>query len=125
MAVQCQWRLYQGGDYDDTPLEKADKLAAQTLTQFQSQLGSELPRLQKLRAEIVEQRAQRDLAKAELFAAKRDFRAARIYYRSIVTEYPHTQAAKTSHSRLEQYRDRPDLPPNHFKWLTDLFPEES
>ncbi len=125
MAVQCQWRLYQGGDYDGAPLEKADRLAAQTITQFQTQLGDELPRLQRLRAEIVEQRAERDYAKAELWAAKRNYRAARIYYQSILEDYPNTRAAQAARGRIQQYRDRAELPTNHFKWMTDLFPQES
>ena len=47
--------------------------------------------------------------------------AARYYYESILREYPQTAAARAAQTRLAEIRDLPDVPKNHFQWLTDMF----
>ena len=39
----------------------------------------------------------------------------------MIDEYPSTEKAKEARTRLEQIRNEPDEPPNHFAWLTGLF----
>ena len=44
-----------------------------------------------------------------------------MYYKSVIDEYPSTEKAKEAQARMEKIRNEPDEPPNHFKWLTELF----
>ena len=44
-----------------------------------------------------------------------------MYYKSVIDEYPSTEKAKEARKRMEQIRNEPDEPPNHFAWLTGLF----
>jgi hypothetical protein len=62
---------------------------------------------------------------AQYYDNKREFGAARVYYQYIIRDYPLTPAAHKARARLDQIRNEPDRPPNHFKWLTDLFPAEN
>lgn len=121
LGLQSKLRVYQGASYDRTPLEEAEKIAEQTLTQFQSELGGERARVAQTRDRILEQKAERDWAKGQYYDNRKQFGAARFYYRSVVKNYPLTQAAGRARDRLEQIRNEPDTPPNRFRWLTDVF----
>jgi len=123
LGLQAARRMYQGEIYDGTALDEADEIAEQALTQFSHVLeSSERQRVEKTRREIVEQQAARDWAMARYYDKKKCYGAARHYYQGVLKEYPQTSFAKRAAERLEEIRGRPAVPPNRFKWLTDLFP---
>ena len=124
LGLQSKLRIYQGKLYDGTPLDEADEIAQQALTQFGHQLGAEQSRVAQTRDRIVEQKAERDWAVAQYYDRKKQFGHARIYYQYIVNDYPLTETAHKSRARLDQIRDEPDRPPDRFKWLSGLFPGE-
>ena len=70
---------------------------------------------------IFEQRAEREWVMAQYYDAKSEFRAAREYYKVLLEKYPRTSFAERARKRMEEIRNEPDEPPNHFKWLTGLF----
>ncbi len=123
-GLQAHMRKYQGTWYDGAPLNDATKIADQALAQFGDRLGDERERVIQARAQIVEEKANREFTVAQYYDNLKKYRAARIYYTSLVNEYPSTQRAKEAKTRLEQIRNEPDLPPNHFKWLTGIFESE-
>lgn len=124
LGLQAKLKVYQGKDYDGVPLTEADEIAQQTLTQFGRQLGPEKSRVEQTAKEIVEKKAERDWAMGQYFEKKRHYGSARFYYNSLMAEYPSTRHAEMARARLAEIRDKPDVPPNHFKWLTQLFPDE-
>ena len=124
LGLQSKLRVYQGANYDRTPLEEADEIAQQTLAQFPGELGPERTRVAQTRDDIVEQKAERDWAMARYYERKKHFGAARLYYQSIIDDYPLTQSAGRARARLKAISNEPDTPPNRFKWLTDVFPSE-
>jgi len=124
LGMQSKLRMYQGAKYDRTPLNEADQIAEQTLTQFRSELGAEAKRVAAERDRIIEQQAERDWVMAQYYEKRKQFRAARYYYQSLIGDYPLTQYAQRARARLEQIRDEPDTPSNRFQWLTDMFPSE-
>jgi len=124
LCLQAKLRSYQGPTYDATPLAEADKVAEQALRQFPGQLGDERQRVEKARGQILREKADRDWAVAEFYEGKSCYRAARIYYESIIQDYPGSPHAERARTRLEAIRGKPDVPPNHYRWLTDLFPGE-
>jgi outer membrane protein assembly factor BamD (BamD/ComL family) len=121
LDLQCKMRVYQGPWYDGTALKDAKKIADQTLAQFGDQLGAERERVARSRAQIIEEQANRDFTIAQYYDQHADYRAARIYYRSVIDGFPGTEKAKESEARIGQIRGLPDVPPSHFAWLTDMW----
>jgi len=124
LGLQAKLRMYQGKDYDGVPLKDAEEIAEQALKQFGMQLGDEKERVQQTAREIVEKKAEREWNMGQYYEKKQYFGAARFYYEGLIKEYPTTQYAQLARTRLDQIRDKPEVPPNHFKFLTSLFPNE-
>ena len=57
VGLQCKLKRYQGPGYEAAPLDEAEELATQLLTQFSRELGSERERIVQVRAGIRDQRA--------------------------------------------------------------------
>jgi len=124
LELQAKMRVYQGTWYDGAPLNEAAKIADQALTQFGEKLGAERERVAQARAQIMEEKANREFSIAQYYDRRKEFRAARIYYQSVIDDFPGTAKAKEARARLEQIRGEPDVPPNRFAWLTRLFESE-
>jgi len=122
LGLQSKMRVYQGKYYDPTALNEAGEIANQTLTQFGGQLGKEQAFVAKARKQIIEEKANRDYAMAEYYENHKCYGSARLYYQDLIEKYPSTERAKDARARLDAIKGLPDVPPNHFKWLTDLFP---
>jgi len=123
LGLQCKQLVYHGPFYEGKPLNDAEDIAKQTLSQFGSKLGPEKDRVMQTANRIREQKAQRQWAMAQYYDNKKYFGAARHYYQAILKDFPLTQTARMAQSRLEEIKGEPDVPPNRFKWLTSLFPE--
>jgi TolA-binding protein len=121
LDLQAKMRIYQGTAYDDTPLREAGKIADQTLAQFGNKLGDERERVVQARAQIIEEKANREFTRAEYYAQHKAYGAARLYYKSVIDGYPATEMAKRARARMDEYRNEPNEPPNHFAWLTGIF----
>ena len=116
-ALQANMRRYQGSAYDDTPLKDSSKLAKSTLSQFGNKLGDERQRVARSQAQIDEEKANRDIIRAEYYASRRCYGAARLYYNSVVDEFPATESARKAKAELEKIRNEPDEPPAFFQSL--------
>jgi len=121
LALESKLRSYQGEYYDATPLKQAEEIADQTLAQFRRELGPEAERVLQSRARIEQQKAARDWAVAQFYEGKSQYGAARVYYRSIVEEYPGTRFAEMAQRRMEEIRGEPAEPPNRYAWLAKAF----
>ena len=78
LGMKSKLNVYQGTQYDETPLKEADEIADQALTQFRDQLGEEAARVAQTRNAILEQKAEREWFKAQYYEKKQYFRAARV-----------------------------------------------
>ena len=121
LGLQAKMRIYQGSTYINAPLEDADRIANQTLSQFGDKLGEERERVVRARAQIIEEKANREFTLASYYENRKCYGAARLYYQSVIEEYPGTDKAKEAKARLDKIRNEPDSPPNHFEWLTKPF----
>lgn len=117
LGLQAKMRVYQGSFYDGAPLKDAEKIADQTLQQFGKQLGDERERVARARAQIAEEKANRDFIIGKYYENRKSYGAAKLYYRSIVKEHPQTQIAAQAKTRLEAISDEPDEPPSRLGWL--------
>jgi outer membrane protein assembly factor BamD (BamD/ComL family) len=125
LGLRCKLLKYQGSDYDGKPLDEAEELATQLLTQFPRELGTERERVVQVRASINAQRAKREWDMGEYYAKGKYFGAARHFYAKVVEDYPETQLAQQSRGRIEQIKDEPAVPADPFDWLVNLFPEST
>jgi len=114
--------MYQGPMYDGAPLKDAGEIADQTLTQFRGELGDERDLVLRTKRRVIEERAARDWAVAQYYDSKKCYGSARIYYRSLIEEYPQTAVARQAESRLAEIQGLPAEPPDHFTWLSRIFP---
>ncbi len=121
LGLQCKLKKYQGPEYDNTPLKEANDLIDTMLKQFPNELQGERERLLAARTDLRGQLAQRDWNRAEYFAKSDHIGAARIYYDSIVKEYPGSNVAQLAQDRMNYYKDKPDQPDSSFAIVRNLF----
>jgi len=125
LAMKSKLAMYQGPMYDGAPLEDAGEIADQTLAQFRTELGEERDLVIRTKNHIVEQKAAREWGVGQYYDKRRCYGAARMYYQSILEDYPHTAVAEQARTRLQEIQGLPDEPPNRFRWLGNMFPSES
>lgn len=75
-------------------MKEGEKIADQTLRQFGNKLGAERKRVEMAHAQIMEEEANRDFVVAQYYEQRESYGAARMYYQSVVKDYPHTEKAK-------------------------------
>jgi len=121
LGLQSKMRIYQGTLYPSIPLNEAKKIADRTVTQFGDKLGPERERVLRARAQILEEKANREFVLGQYYEQHKYYGAARMYYQNAIKEYPGTEKAKEAQTRIEAIRNEPDVPPNYFKWLTGMF----
>lgn len=122
LGMQSKMRVYQGTLYDKTALKEAHEIADSALTQFGPKLGSEQSRMIKARSQIIEEEANRLYEVAQYYEKNRYYGSARFYYKNLIDEYPRTEKSEMAKQRLVAIQEKPDLPPNYLKPLTDLLP---
>lgn len=124
LAMKSHEMNYQGAQYDNTPLKKADKIAETLLTQFGRQLGKEREEVVKSRNRIRAKLAEQDWVMAKHYEGKGQYGSARFYYQEIIKEYPGTPIAKSSYERMGQIKEKPAKTVNKFQALVDLLDPE-
>jgi tetratricopeptide (TPR) repeat protein len=122
LGMKSKLEMYQGPMYDGTPLEEAKEIADATMTQFRGALGEERERIVQTQNHLLEQQANRHWRIAQYYDKKKHYGSARIYYRSIIDDFPTTEAAQKAGARLEEIRDLPANPPNYFEWISRVIP---
>jgi outer membrane protein assembly factor BamD (BamD/ComL family) len=122
LELEARLKGYQGKDYDETPLEKAEELMKIIVRQFPREAEKQLPYLEKQAALIRNQIAERDVAMAEYFESRGENLAAKIYYEKVKTKFQDTELAKTIEQRIAEVSAKPPRPEQHAQWLVDLFP---
>ncbi len=121
LGLRAKMRSYQGPHYEGSPIDEANELVHQIGTQFPDVPSDEKNRLREAGRTLRNQRAQRDWETAEYYAKTKHFGGARYYYNVILADYGDTPFAEMARSRLEQYKNHPDNPPDYFKWIRRAF----
>ena len=126
LGLQAKLRAYQGPGYEGSMLDDASIIADQILVQFPDQLGREDAALvEKTRAEIAAQQAQRHFNRAEFYAKGRHYSSARIYYALVARDYEQTQLAMQAREKLDTIKDLADVSDNPFPMLTRVLNPDS
>jgi outer membrane protein assembly factor BamD (BamD/ComL family) len=121
LGLQAKLRAYQGPAYEGSVLDEAEVLAEQVLVQFPDRLSREdEERVERTRAEIAAQQAQRLWNRAEFYAKGQHYTSARMYYAMIAKDYPTTQLAQQARGRFDTIRDLADASDDPFPSLSRL-----
>jgi outer membrane protein assembly factor BamD (BamD/ComL family) len=125
LGLRCKLLRYQGPAYEGSPLDEAEDLATQLVTQFPTELGGERDRVLQVRADVRAQRALREYDTAEYYAKLDYYGAARHYYAKVVRDFPDTKLAEQSRERIDQFKAEPDNPTPPFEFLVKWLPEST
>jgi hypothetical protein len=93
------------------------------MLQFGDRIPGERERLVQAQKAIRAQKAEREWSSGEYYYRRKYYRAASMYYQTLVKEYPDTQFAQLAEDRLIEVKDFPPEPANHFAWLGKIFGE--
>lgn len=118
LGVQCKLRLYQGSDYDEAPLQEAEKLVQSMNRQFPQEAAKEKEYLEKVFREIRLKKAQAAWDLAAYYDRKGEYRAAQFHYDRVARQFSDTNLAEESRKRITEIAGRPPVPPDRFAWLT-------
>jgi len=113
---------YAGKGYDDRSLNQAGRLAERTLLQHAGDPNIDRDVIRELSNEITNQQAARQWYYGQYWDRKREFGAARTYYRRIVSDFPTTPFAQMATNRLNEIADRPDEPRGFEQWINEVLP---
>ena len=126
LGLQCKLRMYQGADYDGTPLLDAKKLVKQLKVQFARELDNqERERLVTISGQLKRMLAERDLKMAKYYDDTEYYGAAKYYYANVVRDYPNTPIAEQALARYREIEVEPEVPETKFEWLVGVFPENA
>ncbi len=123
LELEARLMGYQGKDYDDTPLRKADQLMKQIVRLFPKESEAQLPYLEKQATIIQRQIAERDFSMAQYFEGRGENRAAKIYYEQIAGKYQDTELGESINAQIEKVAALPAKPKQPAKWLVNAFPD--
>jgi len=123
LELEARLKGYQGKDYDDTPLRKADELMKQIVRLFPKESEEQLPYLEKQASLIQQQIAERDYSMGQYFEGRGENRAAKIYYEKIADRYQNTELGKSINEQIEKVAALPPKPDVPAKWLINAFPD--
>jgi hypothetical protein len=118
--------IYQGPDYDGTPLEEAQKLVKQLKIQFGGQLDEkQREELAKVDGQLRHALATRDFKLAQHYENIEQHGAARYLYAQVMRKHPQTPLAEESRQRLVAMQGLPDQPSSVLDPVLDMLPESS
>lgn len=124
LGLKAKLLSYQGPDYAGDALDEAEKLIHQIRRQFPQQAAQEQEYLTRALAEVRYKKAQREWNRGEYHERRAEYAAARFYYNTVVKDFRETPFGPQAEERLVAIGGRPDVPPQRFEWLVDVFPKE-
>ncbi len=122
LGVKAALQSYQGADYSQEPLEKAEKMIKQMARQFREKAEGEKKQIEDAMKEVRYSRAEREYSLATFRLNKQEARAARIHCMKILTDFGDTPFADKAKAIMEKTGGMPAEPIQQLSWLADLFP---
>ena len=125
LGIRCKLATYAGPAYSGLVLEEAEKLVQQTRQRFPDKLSEPKYRdeVAKAAAEIAFKRAERLAYRADYREKRKEYGAARLYYRLILQHHSDTPQAKIARERLQATEKYPAVPTPRLAWLMSVFPD--
>lgn len=122
LELEAWLQAYQGKEYDDKPLQKADDLLKNIVRVFPRESEQELDYLEQQAAKIQRQTADRDFSDALFYKRRGHNRAYQEYLEKIANRYPNQEVVEEINKEIERVATLPPDPKQPMKWLVDIFP---
>lgn len=122
LELEAWLQAYQGKEYDDNPLLKADELLKTIVRVFPRESEKELDYLEEQAAKIQKQTAERDLSDAMFYKKRGHNRAYKQYLEKIAGRYRNQEVVEELNKEIERVAELPPNPDQSMKWLVDIFP---
>lgn len=122
LELEAWLQSYQGKEYDDNPLLKADELLKNIVRVFPREAEKELAYLEEQAAKIQKQTAERDLSDAMFYKKRGHNRAYKQYLEKIANRYRNQEVVEEINKEIERVAELPPNPDQSMKWLVDIFP---
>lgn len=123
LGMKSKLESYQGPRYAGDALLDAEELLRQILRQFPRDAEQHREELQRAAREIHYRKAEREEQIARYYDQRGEYRAARMYYNTLASEYSDTKFGETALARLPEIGGKPDIPPQKLSWLVSIFPQ--
>ena len=121
LAVKCKLLIYQGPEYDSSPLDNAEDLYKQLRRQFPQKYQQHSSMLDASYAEIRARQAEQAWYFAKYFDRRGEASGAKHYYNEVVRRFPGTSIAGDSQQRLAELGDEPAASPSRLASLKGIF----
>jgi outer membrane protein assembly factor BamD (BamD/ComL family) len=127
MGVKSKLLCYQGPAYGGAVLDEAEQLIMHMRRAFpkECQEGENDKYLNRAYAEVRFRKAEQEWTRASYYDRRAEYGAARIHYQTVIRDYDGTGFDEKARERLSEIAGRPDVPPQRFGWLVDLFADGS
>jgi len=122
LGVKAALMSYQGADYSDDPLEKAEKMLKQLPRQFRDKAEGERQQIETAMKEVHYRRAEREYTTALYRYNKSEARAAQLHSMRILEKYSDTPFYEKAVAIMEKTGGMPPEPQQQLSWLADWFP---
>ena len=122
LELEAWLQAYQGQEYDDKPLQKADELLKNIVRVFPRESEQELDYLEQQAAKIQKQTAERDFSDALFYKKRGHNRAYQEYLEKIANRYPNQKVVDEINKEIERVATLPPDPKQAMQWLVDIFP---
>jgi outer membrane protein assembly factor BamD (BamD/ComL family) len=122
LGVKSALLSYQGPDYSEEPIGKAEKMLKQMIRQFPQKANEQEEQIQDLMKEVRYRQAEKLYTQAEWRYRKSEARAARMLCVDILKKYDDTPFAADAKTIMEKTGGLPPEPVQQMSWLADLFP---
>jgi len=122
LGVKAAMMSYQGADYSNESLDKADKMIKQMTRQYREKAEGQKDQIELAMKEVRYRRAEREFSTATYRYNKSEAKAARIHCMKILTDFGDTPFADKAKVMMEKTGGMPSEPIQQLSWLADLFP---
>lgn len=124
VGLKAKLLVYEGPDYGGAVLNDAENLIETLRRQFPAEAEQQREYLTRAYAETRYKKAEREFLMAEYFDQKAEYGSAKQYLSVVVNDYGDTPFAERARTRIAELGGLPDVPPQRFEWLVDVFPRE-
>lgn len=123
LGLKCKLLVYQGAEYDDSPLEDAKQLLKQMQRQFPAESGKHAEYLTEIAKQVRLAEAERIFEDGKYEERRGNYAAAKRQYQQLHREFSDTSLSEEASEELQQLADKPDHAVSPAQWLTEYLPE--
>ncbi len=121
LGLKAVMETYEGAEYNEGPLDEAEKILKQLNRQFPQQAKEHEEYLKRAYAEIRYRKAERLWSRAEWRILRGENNSAKLFIDRILAEYADTPFADKAKAAQEKLGELPGEPKQQFQFLADLF----